>query len=75
MQFASIAEIKDQLSRYLARAKKKKEPILVTHHGRPYALIQPISEQDLEALDWGKLAADRLQQSWDEDEDDLYDYL
>jgi len=44
MRFASVAEIKDGLSEYLARAKKKKEPIVVTHHGKPYALIQPIEE-------------------------------
>ena len=48
MRFASVADVKNQLSVYLARARKKKEPIVVTHHGRPYALIQPISERDLE---------------------------
>ena len=39
MRFASIAEVKNQLSQYLAQAKKNSEPIVVTHHGRPYALI------------------------------------
>ena len=75
MRFATVAEMKNQLSRYLAQAKKKKEPILVTHHGKPYALIQPISEQDLESLDWKRLADERLQQAWGEDEDEFYDYL
>ena len=41
MRFASVAEVKDGLSEYLARARKKNEPIVVTHHGKPYALIQP----------------------------------
>lgn len=75
MRFASVAEIRNQLSKYLAQAKKRKEPILVTYHGKPYALIQPISERELETLDWEKLVEERLQQAWSEDEDELYDYL
>lgn len=64
MRFASVAEVKNQLSAYLAQAKKDRRPIVVTHHGKPYALIQPISERDLEALGWGRLAQSRLQQAW-----------
>ena len=75
MRFASVAEVKNQLSVYLARARKKKEPIVVTHHGRPYALIQPISERDLEGLEWQQLAADRLRRAWEGEDDALYDYL
>ena len=60
MRFASVAELKNQLSVYLARARKMKEPIVVTHHGKPYALIQPITERDLEGLGWERLGADRL---------------
>ena len=51
MRFASVAAVKNQLPEYLARARKKKEAIIVTHHGKPYALIQPLSEQDLEELE------------------------
>ncbi|MBI3031730.1 MAG: type II toxin-antitoxin system Phd/YefM family antitoxin [Candidatus Rokubacteria bacterium] len=75
MRFASVADVKNQLSVYLARARKKKEPIVVTHHGRPYALIQPISERDLEGLEWQQLAADRLRRAWEGEDDALYDYL
>jgi prevent-host-death family protein len=75
MRFASVAEIKNQLSKYLARAKKKNEPIIVTHHGKPYALIQPISERDLENLSWENLTSKRLQEAWEGDEDNLYEYL
>jgi prevent-host-death family protein len=42
MRFASVAEVRDQLSQYLARARKKNEAVVVTHHGKPYALIQPL---------------------------------
>ncbi len=75
MRFASVAQVKNQLSVYLARARKKKESIVVTHHGRPYALIQPISERDLEGLEWERLTADRLRRAWEGEDDALYDYL
>jgi prevent-host-death family protein len=75
VRFASVAEVKNRLSEYLARARKKKEPIIITHHGKPYALIQPLSEQDSEALEWKELAKKRLGRAWQEDEDALYDYL
>jgi prevent-host-death family protein len=75
MRFASVAEVKNRLSAYLARARKKREPIIVTHHGKPYALIQPISEKDLEGLEWKQLARKRLARAWEGEPDALYDYL
>ncbi len=75
MRFASVAEVKNGLSAYLARARKRNEPIVVTHHGKPYALIQPLTERDLEELEWRKLARKRLARAWEGEEDALYDYL
>ena len=75
MKFVSVAEAKNHLTVYLAQARKKKEPIIVTHHGKPYALIQPISEQDLEELGWDQLARNRLRKAWEGEDDALYDYL
>ncbi len=75
MRFASVAEVKSGLSRYLTRARKKNEPIVVTHHGKPCALIQPLSETDLEDLEWKDLARKRLAQAWEGNADALYDYL
>lgn len=75
MRFASVAEVKDSLSEYLARARKKDEPIVVTHHGKPYALIQPLREGDLEELEWRDLARRKLARAWEGEEDALYDYL
>jgi prevent-host-death family protein len=75
MRFASVAEVKDRLSEYLSRAKKRKEPIVVTHHGKPYALIQPLEEADLEELEWKKLARRKLARAWEGEEEALYDYL
>ncbi len=75
MRFASVAQVKDQLSAYLAQARRDKRPIVVTHHGKPYALIQAISEGDLEALGWEQLARRRLEEAWEGEDDALYDYL
>ena len=75
MRFASVAELRDGLSDYLARSRKKGEPIVVTHHGKPYALIQPLREQDLEELEWKQLARRKLARAWAGEEDALYDYL
>lgn len=75
MPFASVAEVKDGLSRYLARARRTRQPIIVTRHGKPYALIQPISERDADDLMWAGLAQRRLTQVWDDEDDALYDYL
>ncbi len=75
MKFVSVAEVKNRFSRYLAQARKKKEPIIVTHHGKPYALIHPISEQDLEELGWNQLGQSRLRKAWEGENDALYEYL
>jgi prevent-host-death family protein len=75
MRFATMAEIKDGLSEYLARARKTGEPIVVTHHGKPSALIQPLGEGNLEELEWKRLATRKLARAWQGEEDSLYDYL
>jgi prevent-host-death family protein len=75
MKFISVAEAKNRLTVYLAQARRRKEPIIVTHHGKPYALIQPISEQDLEELGWNQLGQSRLRKAWEGEDDALYDYL
>ena len=74
-RFASVAEVKDRLSEYLVRARKEKRSIVVTRHGKPYALIQPLEDSDLEDLDWEKLAERRLQDAWVGEDDAFYDYL
>lgn len=75
MRFASVAEVKNGLSAYLERARKRKELLVVTRHGKPYALIQPITEEDLEQFEWKGLATRRLSEAWEGEDDALYDYL
>lgn len=75
MRIASVADVRNRLSKYLARAKKRNEVIIVTHHGKPYALIQPLSERGLEELEWKQFARRRLARAWEGEPDALYDYL
>jgi prevent-host-death family protein len=75
MRFASVAEVKNRFSAHLARARKTREPIVVTHYGKPYALIQAISDRDLEELARERLGTDRLREAWEGEDDALYDYL
>ena len=75
MRFASIADVKNGLSAYLARAAKRQEPVVVTRHGKLCALIQPITERDIESLEWKGLARARLSEAWKDEDDALYDYL
>ena len=51
------------------------EPIVVTHHGKPYALIQPLEEADLEEIEWRQFAQKKLAHAWEGEEVALYDYL
>ena len=71
MRFATVAEVKNKLSEYLASARSRNEPILITHHGKPYALIQPLSERDLDELDWKRLTQRRLATAWADEPDAL----
>lgn len=75
MRFASVAELKDGRSEFLARARKKNEPIVVMHHGKPYALIQPLEEAELEELEWKQFVKNKLARAWEGEADALYDYL
>lgn len=40
-----------------------------------YALIQLLSERDLEGLGWNQLGEARLREAWEGEDDALYDYL
>ena len=75
MRFASVADIKNRLSEYLARARRKGEAIIITRHGKPYALIQPLAERDLEDLDWRAFREGLMARAWAGEDDELYDYL
>jgi prevent-host-death family protein len=75
MRFASITEVRNNLSKYLSAARETGEAIVVTNHAQAHALIQPPADQNLDELQWRELARRRLAQSWADEHDALYDYL
>jgi prevent-host-death family protein len=75
IKFASIAEAKNRLSYFVSRARKRNESIILTHYGKPHAILRPISEREVENLGWDRLAQERLEEAWADDDDELYDYL
>lgn len=46
MKTGSLREVKEQLSRFVA--KSQKETVLITKHGRPMALVMGIEGHDME---------------------------
>jgi hypothetical protein len=48
---------------------------VVTCRGKPCAIIQPITSEDLRNLDWRGVAKWRLLKGWERENDSLYDYL
>lgn len=48
MKFYSVAELKTHASRILALSGKARREAVITRHGRPLALLVPISEDELE---------------------------
>jgi len=72
MRFASVAEVKRHLS---DPRTGKAESIVITHHGKPYALIRPLTKQGVEPLEWKGLTRTRLESAWGGEDDARYDYL
>lgn len=48
MKFYTVAELKTHASRILASGKKEDREAVITRHGKPTALLIPISEEELE---------------------------
>lgn len=67
MKFATIRDFRTNVSKVMQKAEK--EEIIVTKRGRPFALLVPISEEDLEevrkAIKTAKLRS-ALEDLWDE---------
>lgn len=51
MQTVSKSQLKSQLLEYLRKVEKDKNPLIVTHEGRPVVKITPYSDSNQEILD------------------------
>lgn len=62
MRFYSVAELKSQASKILSEGQRHHRDALITRHGKPLALLVPISEEELE---WSSSPAvrERLRQA------------
>lgn len=75
MRVASIGEVTNRLTEYIAESRISKEPIVITRHGRPYALIHALTKDDVDRFLWMEMAKRNLSNAWQGEEDALYDYL
>lgn len=50
MKMVTTAELKAQANKLLGLVENTKRPIVITRHGRPCAVLEPCTEDDLEAL-------------------------
>jgi prevent-host-death family protein len=50
MQTVNTVELKNRTNAVLRRVRQRKQPIVVTHHGKPTAALIPVTEDDLDDL-------------------------
>ncbi|MBI4248539.1 MAG: type II toxin-antitoxin system Phd/YefM family antitoxin [Elusimicrobia bacterium] len=50
MKMVSTAELKTHANRLLKFVENGKKPVVITRHGKPCAVLQPCTEEDLDAL-------------------------
>ena len=50
MKMVSTAELKTHANQLLSQVTLGKQPIVITRHGKPCAVIEPFSENDIEDL-------------------------
>ena len=50
MKLATVAEVKNHFTQIARTIQRSKKPVVVTRQGRPYIVLEPITEDDLEDL-------------------------
>ncbi len=50
MKMVSTAELKAHANRLLSLVRNGTKPVVITRHGKPCAVLEPCTEDDLEAL-------------------------
>lgn len=50
MRMVSTAELKTHANRLLKFVENGKKPVVITKHGKPCAVLEPCTEEDLDAL-------------------------
>ena len=50
MKMVSTAELKADANRLLSLVRHSNKPVVITRHGKPCAVIEPCTEDDIEGL-------------------------
>ena len=50
MKVVSTAQLKTQANRLLRQIAMRRQPIIITKHGHPCAVLEPFTEDDIEDL-------------------------
>jgi prevent-host-death family protein len=50
MKMASTAELKAHANQLLSLVRNRNKPVVITRHGKPCAVLEPCTEDDLEGL-------------------------
>ena len=50
MKVVSTAQLKTQANRLLRQVTAGRQPIIITRHGHPCAVLEPLTEDDIEDL-------------------------
>lgn len=50
MKVVSTAQLKTQANRLLRQVTARRQPIIITRHGHPCAVLEPFTEDDIEDL-------------------------
>lgn len=58
MKKIGIRELKNKATSILRGVREKEEAYLVTHHGRPIAVLRPFTDQDAQTLEKQQIEKD-----------------
>lgn len=50
MRLVNTAHAKSHFSQIARSVSQRKDPVVVTYRGKPYVVLEPVTDQDLEAL-------------------------
>ena len=50
MKVVSTAQLKTQANRLLRQITTRRQPVIITRHGHPCAVLEPFTEDDIEDL-------------------------
>lgn len=50
MKLMNTTEAKSHFTQIARAVSSRKEPVVITRHGKPYVILEPVTDQDLESI-------------------------